>query len=258
LTKIIKRFIPQTIWKRLRRGRRASVEAYYRLIANQLISHASRECTWLSYLFEVQPFNSELVIKGISMGICPMTPYREGYVRWNDPDPRAVLPIKDFHVPKNMKILMRKGHYEVRVDEAFRQIVEKCAEGRDETHITPQYVGMYTQLHQMGYAHSIGVWKNGELVGGRFGVALGGYFIVESSFYRARDAGKIALIRSAEILAAGGFVLHDVGFPDYVLKHMAQFGGYSLSREEFHKLHAKAIITPAHFDPNAPPIFTAS
>jgi len=253
LTKFIKRVIPGNIWKQLRHSRLSAVDNYHRSFAQRLASVSSEDFTGLTYLMEVQPYDIEVVLQGYMMGIFPTTFYREGYVRWHDPDPRAVLPVQDFHVPKNMKALIRKGTYEVRVDQDFRQIMEKCAEGRGITHITPAYMEVYEQLHQMGYAHSIGAWENGELVGGRFGIALGGFFTGESSFQRARDAGKVVLIRSAEILAAGGFVLHDTGWPT---SHMEQFGGKGISRDEFHKLHNKALITPARFDPNAPAIFT--
>jgi leucyl/phenylalanyl-tRNA---protein transferase len=250
---IIKRLIPKSIWNQIRRVKHASGHQSYRWLAGQLATIEDSDLTAITYLFEAQPYSSEQVLQGHSLGIFATTTYREGYTLWFDPDPRGILPIQDFHVPRSVRKMLRKEKFDVRVDADFRQVVEKCAENRTETHITPQHIAVYTQLFEMGLAHSVSVWQEGEMVAGRYGVAIGGYFTGESMFHRVPNAAKITLIRLAEILAAGGFLLRDTRWPT---EHMEQFGGTSISRDEFHKLHLQAIVTPACFDPHAPPMFT--
>lgn len=244
--------MPATVWERLRSGRNSIVDGYYRSLARRLSSHPDDDSTGLTCLFEVEPYSLELVLQGYLAGLFPTIFYERGHVRWHDPKERGILPIQDFHVPSNLRRLLRKETFEYRVDSDFRQVMEKCAEGRGVTHITPEYMDVYMQLHEMGLAHSVSVWKGGEMIGGRFGVTIGAYFSGESSFQRAPNAGKASLIRVAEILAAGGFLLHDEGWPS---TFMEQFGERPMPRDEFHRLHRRAVITPARFDPNAPSIF---
>jgi leucyl/phenylalanyl-tRNA---protein transferase len=254
VTHIIKQFIPSTIWKRMRHAKQSSVDVSHHWLAQRLLTVPKSDLTGLTYLFEVQPYSLELVLQGHLLGIFATTIYREGYTHWYDPDPRGILPIHDFHVPRSMRKILHKEQFDVRVDSDFRQVVEECAKGRSETHITPQHIAVYMQLFEMGLAHSVSVWQDGAMVAGRYGVAIGSYFSGESMFHRVPNAAKVSLIRLAEILAAGGFMLRDTRWPT---EHMQQFGGTSISRDEFHKIHSKAVVTPARFDPDAPPIFTA-
>lgn len=205
-------------------------------------------------MLEVKHYSIDLVLQGYLMGIFPTTFYNTGYVRWHDPAERGVSPIKEFHVPSNLKRLLRKETFEYRVDCDFQLVMENCVGGRGVTHITPEYMNVYSQLFEMGLAHSVSVWKDGAMVGGRFGVTIGGYFSGESSFQRVPNAGKASLIRLAEILAAGGFLLRDEGWPT---EFMEQFGERAVARDEFHRLHKVAITTPARFDANAPAIFSS-
>jgi leucyl/phenylalanyl-tRNA---protein transferase len=255
LTKFIKRFIPNKLWKQLRRTKEASTGAYYRSLASHLMSHAGDDTTGLTYFFETQPYSVEQVIRGHLMGIFASTSFQDGYVRWNDPQIRGILPIQDFHVPRKLRKLLRHEQFDVRVDTDFRCVMEKCSEQREGnvTHITPQFMDIHMQLFEMGLAHCVSVWQDGTIVGGRFGIAIGAYFSGESSFHRLPEVGKVSLIRLAEILVAGGFLLRDTRWPT---SHMAQFGGHGISRAEFHQRHIKAITTPAHFDPTAPAVFT--
>ncbi len=252
MVRLIKRLIPSAIRRYLRQGLQSAVDGYYRSIARRLSSHASEDFTGASYFFEIQSYSVELVLRGYLMGFFQTTSYATGYVRWHDPAERGISPIQDFHVPANLRRVLRKEAFEYRVDVDFRQVMEKCAEGRDITHVTPEAMNVYMQLYEMGLAHSVSVWKDGEMVGGRFGITIGGYFSGESSFQRVPNAGKASLIRLAEILAAGGFLMRDEGWPTVF---MEQFGERPIPREEFHRLHTRAIITPARFDPNAPSMF---
>lgn len=252
MAKFIRRLVPSPVRKHLREGLQSIIDNYYRSLARRLSSHASNEFTGLSYFFEAQPYSFELILQGYLTGLFPTTSYDTGYVRWHDPVERGVSPIQDFHVPANLRRLLRKETFEYRVDVDFPQVMEKCAEGHSITHVTPEAMNAYMQLHEMGLAHSVSVWKDGEMVGGRFGITIGGYFSGESSFQRAPNAGKASLVRMAEILAAGGFLVRDEGWPT---DFMEQFGERPIPRNEFHQLHRRAIITPARFDPNAPSIF---
>lgn len=254
MTQFIKRLLPPRIRKFLRQGQRTTVDGYNRFLARRLSSHTGEDSTGLAFMLEVQPYSIELVLQGYLMGLFPTTFYKTGYVRWHDPAERSVLPIQEFHVPTNLKRFLRKEPFEYRIDTDFRLVMAKCAEGRGITHITSEYMDVYFQLYEMGLAHSISVWKDGEMIGGRFGVSIGGYFSGESSFQLVPNAGKASLVRLAEIFAAGGFLLRDEGWPS---EFMEQFGERAVPRVEFHRLHSIAIATPARFDANAPAIFSS-
>lgn len=254
LTLFIKRLIPPRIRKSLRQGQRAILDGYNRFLARRLSSYTGEDSTGLAYMLEVQPYSIEMVLQGYLMGLFSTTFYKTEYVRWHDPAERGLLPIQEFHVPKNLKKFLWKEPFEYRVDTDFRIVMEKCAEGRGLTHITSEYMNVYFQLYEMGLAHAISVWKDGEMVGGRFGVAIGGYFSGESSFQRVPNAGKASLVRFSEILTAGGFLIHDAGWTS---EFMEQFGQHAVPRDEFHRLHSIAIATPARFDANAPAIFSS-
>jgi leucyl/phenylalanyl-tRNA--protein transferase len=254
LTYFIKRLIPPGIRKRLRQGQRAAVDGFNRFLARSLSFQPGEDSTGLSYMFEVQPYSLELVLQGYLSGLFSTTFYKTGFARWHDPEERGVLPIQEFHVPSNLRKILRKETFEYRVDTDFRLVMENCAEGRGITHITSEYMDVYFRLYEMGFAHSVSVWKDGEMVAGRFGIAIGAYFSGESRFQRIPNAGKAVLVRFAEILAAGGFLLHDTGWRS---EFMEQFGGRAVPRDEFHRLHSIAIATPTRFDANAPAVFSS-
>ena len=129
---------------------------------------------------EVTP---ELLLYAYSQGIFPMGD-EDGEIYWYDPDPRAIIPLDTFHVPRSLARRIRKGGFEVRVDSAFRQVITACAEPRPDLGIwiTPPIIERYCELHRLGYAHSVETWIDGELVGGLYGVTLGGLFAGESMF----------------------------------------------------------------------------
>ncbi len=175
-------------------------------------------------------------------GIFPMD--TDGRLAWYRPDPRGVIPLDGrFHVSKNLAKLVARGVFEVRTDTAFRQVMTACA-ARDETWITPRLVEAYTRLHAQGLAHSVECWQGGALVGGLYGVALGGAFFGESMFSRARDASKVALVRLVERLRAGGYGLLDTQF---VTPHLAGFGAFEVRAREYEKMLAEALCRPARW-----------
>jgi leucyl/phenylalanyl-tRNA--protein transferase len=189
----------------------------------------------------------ELLLYTYSQGIFPMG-HDDGEIYWYDPDPRAIIPLDDnFHVPRSLARRIRQGGFEVRVDSAFRAVITACAEpgeDREHTWITPAIIDVYCELHQWGYAHSVETWIDGELVGGLYGVTVGGLFAGESMFSRATDSSKIALVHLVERLRVGGFTLLDTQF---MTEHLRRFGAVEIARAEYQKRLQQALITPALF-----------
>ena len=188
-------------------------------------------------------FRPETVIKGYLNGFFPM-PDETGRVSWRAPEVRGIIPVVGFHVPKNLQRLVRQRKFEIRIDTEFEQVMRGCAE-RDETWITDEIVDVYVRLHEMGVARSVEAWQNGELVGGLYGICLGRYFSTESQFHRVRDAGKVSFVFLAEILKAGGFLLHDVQYPT---PYLEQFGGTALPASIFRKQLLQAVIQHGRFE----------
>ena len=193
---------------------------------------------------EVTP---ELILYAYSQGMFPMGD-EDGEIYWYDPDPRAIIPLDTFHVPRSLARRMRRGGFEVRVDSAFRQVITACAEPRPDqgVWITEPIIERYCELHRLGYAHSVETWIDGELVGGLYGVALGGLFAGESMFSRATDSSKIALVHLVARLVSGGFVLLDTQF---MTEHLRRFGTKEISRAEYQQRLQIALRIEAVFDP---------
>lgn len=169
-----------------------------------------------------------LVVSAYQQGIFPMGD-DDGSIRWYSPDPRAVFPLDAFHVPKTLAKTIRQGRFDVRVNTAFREVMRGCA-GRDETWITGPIHAVYGALHDMGLAHSVEAWQDGELVGGLYGVALGGAFMGESMFSRVTDASKVCLVHLVTRMRERGFTLLDSQFPT---EHLMRFGQILIPRDEY-------------------------
>lgn len=164
-----------------------------------------------------------------------------------DPDLRGILPLDAFHIPKRLKRTVRQEPYRVSVDTAFTRVMEMCAEsadGRESTWINSTILNLYSALHREGYAHSVECWEGERLVGGLYGVALGGAFFGESMFSRATDASKIALVHLVARLIQGGFALLDAQFHN---PHLEQFGLIEIPRADFKKRLAAALVVDADF-----------
>jgi leucyl/phenylalanyl-tRNA--protein transferase len=188
----------------------------------------------------------QLLLAAYCQGIFPMA-HDDGQIYWYDPDPRAIIPLETFHMPRRLARTVRHGGFEIRVDYAFRAVMEACAEprpDREETWISPELVAAYTALHSLGFAHSVETWRAGRLVGGLYGVAVRGLFAGESMFSRATDASKVALVYLIERLRRGGFVLLDTQF---MTEHLARFGAIELSRAEYKACLARALQVAAVF-----------
>ena len=185
---------------------------------------------------------AETVLRGYLAGHFPM-PDATGRLRWQFPPRRGVIPIDGFHVPKSVARLVRSGRFDVRYDTEVEQVIRACAE-RETTWITEEIVQIYLRLHEWGVVHSVETWEDEQLVGGLYGVTIGGYFAGESQFHRARDAGKVAFTVLAERLREGGFLLHDT---QHRTEYLAQFGCIEISAEEFRDQLVRAIASPATF-----------
>jgi leucyl/phenylalanyl-tRNA---protein transferase len=183
-----------------------------------------------------EPLDPILVINAYKQGIFPMADHF-GRIRWFAPDPRAILEHENLHVSHSLRATLRKRVYEVRMDTDFEMVLRRCAE-REDTWINESFIATYTQLHNTGLAHCVEAWKDGELVGGLYGVALGGAFMGESMFSRATDASKVCLVALVEHLKARGFVLHDVQF---WTPHLATLGVTEISRKQYERRLRSAL-----------------
>ena len=194
-----------------------------------------------------------LVLRAYAMGVFPMAESHDAEtVFWIDPDRRGILPLDTFHVPRRLKRTVRQGRFEVRCDTDFQGVIDGCAaatEIRRDTWINPEVRNLFAALHSMGVVHTVECWQDGSLVGGLYGLQLGGVFFGESMFSRARDASKVALVHLAARLVQGGFSLLDSQF---LTEHLAQFGAIEIPRDEYRDLLDLAIGKPAEFPQELP------
>jgi leucyl/phenylalanyl-tRNA---protein transferase len=183
-----------------------------------------------------------LLIEGYRRGLFPMG-MPDGSVQWFSPDPRGIIPLDTFHVPKRLARAARTAGasgIDIRIDTAFVDVVRACAErpDGDGTWITSEILDSYESLFSLGFAHSVEVWQEGVLTGGLYGVAVGCAFFGESMFHRATDASKIALTALVDRLRARGFTLLDI---QWVTPHLEQFGAIEIPRSEYLKRLATAV-----------------
>jgi leucyl/phenylalanyl-tRNA--protein transferase len=190
----------------------------------------------------------ELLLRAYAAGIFPMAEDAEDReVFWVDPEQRGVLPLDDFHLPRRLRRTLRQELFEIRCDSAFAEVVRGCAEPRPErpkTWINDEIVQLYTALFHRGFAHSVECWHGGALVGGLYGVALGGAFFGESMFSRVTEASKVALAQLVARLRLGGFRLLDTQF---VTPHLERFGAIEIPRRQYHRELAAALQVEAYF-----------
>ena len=174
----------------------------------------------------------ERLIDAYSHGIFPW--YSEGDpILWWSPDPRMVLFPEELRISRSLRRKITQGAYETRVDTAFAEVISQCAQPRDGqsgTWIVPEMIEAYTELHRLGFAHSVESWRDGELVGGLYGLSLGQAFFGESMFSRADDASKVALVKLVERLRAAGCRIIDC---QQATSHLASLGARESARDEF-------------------------
>lgn len=175
-------------------------------------------------------------------GVFPMADAREDdKIFLIDPSERGVMPLEGFHVPRRLARTVRSDHYQVRIDTAFEQVVEACAAarpGRPDTWINRPIQSLYRELFLLGFGHSVECWREGELAGGLYGVALGAAFFGESMFSRERDASKVALVHLVARLRVGHFSLLDAQF---LTEHLSQFGARAIPRADYRRRLRSAL-----------------
>ena len=176
-----------------------------------------------------------------------------GKTRYFTCDPRCVIPLGRFHVPSTLARLVRRGDFLIRMDSSFEAVVRACARDRDEENrswISESIVEASLRLHALGLAHSVEAWRGGQLVGGLYGVALGGAFFGESMFCRpdqgGTNASKVCLVHLVERLRRGGFILLD---SQYANEHILQFGAEEMVLALYLNRLRRALGVPAKWAP---------
>jgi leucyl/phenylalanyl-tRNA--protein transferase len=187
---------------------------------------------------------AELLLHAYATGIFPMAESQnDPEIHWIDPRRRGVFPLDGFHISRSLARRMRRGGYEVAVNRDFDAVVAACAD-RAETWINAPIRALYHDLHRAGFAHSLEIRRNGALVGGVYGVALGAAFFGESMFSRETDASKLALAHLVDRLQARGYRLFDTQF---LTPHLASLGAIEISRADYRRQLAEALRHPARF-----------
>lgn len=175
-----------------------------------------------------------------------MADSKTGEIGWYSPDPRAIFDLERFNIPRSLHTVVKNNIFEIRVDTRFEEVMRQCG-ARDETWISEDIVRSYLRLHALGFAHSVESWKEDQLVGGLYGVALRGAFFGESMFSRITNASKVALVHLVERMKRRGYELLDTQFNT---PHLAMFGAEEISREEYLRRLQSAIQKKCSFIEN--------
>lgn len=190
----------------------------------------------------------DILLRAYAEGLFPMAERRDDpTLYWVSPEKRGILLLDAFHVPKRLARTVRNDRYFVAADTAFADVMRACAtpaKGREETWINDEILSLYTALHASGHAHSLECWRENRLVGGLYGVRLGGAFFGESMFSYETDASKVALVHLVARLKMGGFKLLDAQF---LTAHLARFGATEISRNAYLDKLSEAIAAPAYW-----------
>jgi leucyl/phenylalanyl-tRNA--protein transferase len=190
----------------------------------------------------------EVLLRAYACGIFPMAESADDpTLFWVEPEQRGVIPLGGLKVSSRLARTVRSDRFRITVDEAFSEVIDGCAEakpGRDNTWINRRIRTLYTGLYRLGHCHSVEVWQDDALVGGLYGVNLGGAFFGESMFHRASDASKVALVHLVARLIAGGFTLLDT---QYVTEHLRSLGALEISRRRYRSQLDLALLHEANF-----------
>ena len=193
-------------------------------------------------------FGVEELLACYARGVFPMAEARDDpRIFLLNPDERGVIPLDQFHIPKRLARTVRRDPFELTINRCFVEVVNACAqpgEGREETWINAPIERIYREMHAQGHAHSLECWREGRLVGGLYGVMLGGAFFGESMFSRETDASKVALVHLVARLRAGGFRLLDTQF---ITSHLQRFGAVTIERRAYLRALTQAIGVEANF-----------
>jgi leucyl/phenylalanyl-tRNA--protein transferase len=190
--------------------------------------------------------DSDLLLRAYAAGIFPMADSADATeIFWVDPEERGIIPLDAFHLSRRLKRTVREEPFEIRCDRDFLAVMRGCAEAtaeRPKTWINDDLIAVYSQLHRHGHAHTVEAWLDGELVGGLYGVTLGGAFFGESMFSRVTDASKVALADLVARLRLGGFALLDIQF---VTPHLKRFGAVAIPRARYRRLLTTCLTVTA-------------
>lgn len=190
----------------------------------------------------------DLLVSAYTSGWFPMAVGDAG-IRWFSPDPRGIIPLDTFHVPRRLSRVFRTGRFTIEIDKDFATVIRACAEAdRDDeesgTWIDAEIIESYTALHAAGYAHSVEVWQDGRLAGGLYGVSIGGAFFGESMFHDVTDASKVALVALVDRLRARGYRLLDT---QWTTPHLEQFGAIEIPRRRYLQMLVAALDRDCSF-----------
>ena len=188
---------------------------------------------------------SDALLSAYASGWFPMA-VAPGEIRWYSPDPRGIIPLETFHLPRRLARTLRAHKFDIRVDTDFRAVITACAEREDAdgNWIDGEIIESYCALHANGFAHSVETWRDGALVGGLYGVALRGAFFGESMFHHATDASKAALAALVDRLRERGYALLDT---QWVTDHLVQFGAIEVPRRRYLRMLNDALKVDAAF-----------
>ncbi len=186
----------------------------------------------------------EGVLLAYRHGIFPMADERSGEVLWFRPDPRAIIPLDGLHISRSLARTIKRAPFEIRVDTDLEGVMRACADRPEGTWISERVVEVYCALYRAGQAHSVEAWREGRLVGGVYGVALGGAFMAESMFHRETDASKAALAALVGRLRDRRFILLDV---QYVTPHLESLGAVEITRGDYERRLAAALRLDCRF-----------
>lgn len=196
----------------------------------------------LKYLYNT-PFSAESLFLGYTNSYFPMWTDDSGSIEWFSPNPRAVFPLDNIKISRSLRQTLRKRQFEFTVNLAFNEIIHCCGE-REACWISDEIIDVYTEFHRQGYAHSVETWQDGLLVGGLYGVAIGGAFFGESMFSRVSNASKAAFAMLTAHLKERGFILLDTQF---INPHTESLGAVEIPRHEYIKCLHTAISLPCEF-----------
>lgn len=187
----------------------------------------------------------DTLLEAYSTGVFPMAD-EAGKIHWYTADPRGILPLDQFHIPRTLRQTLRQNKFEIRINHDFPGAMRACMSTRAErTWINDELIAAYVRLHELGHAHSVEAWRGGKLAGGLYGVSLGGAFFGESMFHFERDASKVALAALVDRMKSRGFELLDT---QSCSEHLQRFGAIEVTEEEYLRMLSQALQRQCRFD----------
>lgn len=197
--------------------------------------------------YDINKLYPEQVLKGYAMGVFPMGNSKHS-INWYEAEPRGIIQIGNnvdgLHLTRSLKQTIKKNLFEIKIDTDFESVIGNCAK-RDETWINNIIIDVYTELHYLGYAHSVEAWKDNRLSGGLYGIALNGAFFGESMFHTEKDASKVCVVKLYEILKQNEFLLFDIQMITPIFK---TFGAVHITKKEYLEELKNAMNVKRYFN----------